>query len=671
MALAHYGIQSSKPKVRSGDGPHNARRNADYASREGDEETAEKLRTIAGRMDSKRTEMSRFQMMCQRWDNLYYPDTITEFGADHWPGDPNLAIPGKSHVSLNVYPVYVDVPASLQSVPPVENIAPADPRMEANRELAAAVERVYFAWKDSVDFETKSHKAAVTKALYGRTAAKVWWNEEIDQPEFSVVDQPRNLWMGFSSTDYTRLDWVVYAYRIHPDTATEEYGLECDFDEDGYPFFPQGGTSVTWNGAGNQRSWLANDQTAMIEVLDYWYKIPKDTPQFGKKTEMVTWNCIIVGNKVVREEKHEEYGGLLPYVPVFNTYIPGVPDGRSEFYDIEQLIREKDERLSAGAQMISKTVGGQYWQLTGPEAPDTVPPGVQPQPDKVTAPGAGNRIESIDPWMPEFQFDTYLDRIDRELSDVSGLNDLLRGMAPAQVLSSGKAINALIANYEARIRMKRDLFYEWRRNLWDLVVVVWSHYNDGLADAFAQANRLTVKAPSLTPRDEMETSTMAANNVNSKLWSLRRGMDVVGVEDPEAEIDIVKEERTDASLFPADVQTQAALASQLQQLQMTAQQMQPQGPPGGPPGGGAPLDQLAQQAAMMAPGGMPMLNGPGEQAVMPPEGLTPGAPAPGGAPMSGPGFNAMAQTMVKEGEPSNRLMLQQPIGPPPTGGPPV
>jgi hypothetical protein len=39
--------------------------------------------------------------------------------------------------------------------------------------------------------------------------------------------------------------------------------------------------------------------------------------------------------------------------------------------------------------------------------------------------------------------------------------------------------------------------------------------------------------------------------------------------------------------------------------------------------------------------------------------------------MSGPGFNAMAQTMVKEGEPSNRLMLQQPIGPPPTGGPPV
>jgi hypothetical protein len=646
-----------------------ARRNADYAAKEGDEETAARLKSIANRMDSKRTEMSRFQQMCTRWDNLYYPDVITKFGADHWPEDPNLYIPGKAHVSLNVYPVYVDVPASLQSVPPVENIAPADPRMEANRELAASVERVYFAWKEQVDFETKAHKAAVTKALYGRTAAKVWWNEETDMPEFSVVDQPRNLWLGFSSSDYTRLDWCVYAYRIHPDTAMEEYGLECAYDDEGYPYFTD--SAVTWSQSGAQRDWLTNDQSYMIEVLDYWYKVPKDTPVRGEKTEMVTYNCIIVGNKIVKEKKHDEYGGMLPYIPVFNTYIPGVPDGRSEFYDIEQLIREKDERLSAGAQMIAKTVGGQYWQLTGPEAPDTVPPGVQPQADKVTAPGAGNRIEKIEPWMPEFQFDTYLDRIDRELSDVSGLNDLLRGLAPAQVLSSGKAINALIANYEARIRMKRDLFYQWRRNLWDLVVTVWSHYNDGLADAFAQANRLSVKAPSLTPRDEMETSTLAANNVNAKLWSLRRGQDAVGVEDPEAEIDVIKEERTDASLFPADVQVQAALASQLQQLQMTAQQNAPQGQPGMPPGGGgAPLDQLAQQAAMQAPNGQPMMNGAGEQAVMPPEALTPGAPAPGGGPLSGPGYNAMAQTMVKQGAPSNRLMLQQPIGQPPAPGGP-
>ena len=643
-------------------------RMAEYAASMGDEHAATMLREVAVRMDTKRAEMSRFQDLCHRWDNLYYPDTISRFGPDHWPEDPNLSIPGRAHVSVNVYPVYVDVPASLQSAVPVENIAPADPRQEQNRELAAAVERVYFAWKEEVGFEVKNHKAAVTKGLYGRTAAKVWWDEDTDMPQVSVIDQPRNLWMGFSATDYNKLDWCIYAYKVHPTTVMEKYGLDVEYDESGFPFVRQFPSSLTTSRYAGPRDWLTGDDSNMVEVIDYWYRVPKDTPTPGEKTEMVTYNCILVGNYVVKDESHEEYDGNLPYVPLFNTYIPGVPDGRSEFFDIEQLIREKDERLSAGAQMIGKTVGGQFWQLVGPEAPDKVPPGIEPRADKVIAPGAGNRVEKIEPWMPEFQFDQYLDRLDRELADVSGLNDLLRGLAPAQVLSSGKAINALVANYEARIRMKRDLFYQWRVRVWDLASIVWSNMNEGLAEAFAQASKLVVTPPSLTPRDELETATMAANNVNNKLWSLRRGMDAVGVEDPEAEVDIVKEERTDASLFPADVQTQAALAGTLQQLQMTAQQMQPQQAPGqmgmGMGGGGNPIDMLAAQAAGMQPEGLGSLNAPEEQAVMPPEGLTPGAPPPGGGFQGGEGFNAVNQTMLKEGEPTNRILLQQPLSPP-------
>jgi hypothetical protein len=449
----------------------------------------------------------------------------------------------------------------------------------------------------------------------------------------------------------------------------EKYGLDIDRNLDGLPVVRVNPGSVATSTRPGTRQWLTGDESYMVEVIDYWKREPKDSVVLGQPTKMVTENVILVGNHLVQHEEFEEYGGRLPYIPVFNTYIPGVPDGRSEFYDIEQLIREKDERMSAGGQMIAKTVGGQYWQLTGPEAPDKVPSGMEPKPDRVIAPGAGNRIEPIQPWMPEFQFDAYLDRIDRELVDVSGLNDLLRGLAPAQVLSSGKAINALVANYEARIAMKRRLFYRWRQQVWDLVTTVWGNRDADVRGAFEQAQRLVVKAPSLTPRDEIETATMAANNVNTKLWSLRRGMDAVGVEDPESEVVMVKEERTDASLFPADVQTQAALASQLQQLQMTTQQMQmaqqpqPPAPSGGAPGG------LGAQAAAAAPGGMPMLNGQGEGAVLPPEALTPGAPPPGGgAPVEGEGYNAVAQQMVKGGEVTNRLLFQQPIAP---GGTPI
>ena len=204
---------------------------------------------------------------------------------------------------------------------------------------------------------------------------------------------------------------------------------------------------------------------------------------------------------------------------------------------------------------------------------------------------------------------------------------------------------------------------------------VWGSKDDGVRMAFEQARRLAIKAPSLTPRDEMETATMAANNVNSKMWALRRGMDAVGVEDPEAEVDLIKEERTDAALFPADVQTQAALASQMQQLQMDAQMFQQQqgGPAGPPTPGGSPLEALTAQAQAAAPDGQLALNQPGEGAVLPPEALTAGAPPPGGgAPVAGQGFNAASQQMIKGGEPTNRLLFQQPIGPgeaPPTETP--
>ena len=409
--------------------------NASIASSLGDEEAAAMLREVTARMDTKRAEMSRFQDLCYRYDNLYYPDVVTRFGADHWPEDPNRSIPGRAHVSVNVYPVYVDIPAALQATTPVENIAPADPRQEQNRELAASVERVFFAWKEETDFEIKNHKAAVTKGLYGRTAAKVWWDTDSDMPQFSVVDQPRNLWLGFGSTDYTKLEWAVYAMRMHPDAIVEKYGLDVSRTDEGVPYArPQVGAHVSHTTQPGARDWLAGDAAYMIEVIDYWYRKPAGPMVPGEPTKMVTCNAIIVGNYMTKNDEHPEYGGMLPYVPLFNTYIPGVPDGRSEFFDIEQLIREKDERLSAGAQMVSKTVGGQFWQLTGPEAPDKVPVGVEPKADKVVAPGAGNRIEKIEPWMPEFAWDQYLDRIDRELSDVSGLNDLLRGLAPAQVL---------------------------------------------------------------------------------------------------------------------------------------------------------------------------------------------------------------------------------------------
>jgi hypothetical protein len=635
---------------------------AKVASDSGDEAAAVMLRRIARRKDSVRVEQQRFATLVDRYDNLYYPNVHTKGGADHWPDDPNLKIAGKVHVSVNVHPTYVDVPAALQAVPPIENIVPpmGDPGL---RDIASLVERMYFAWKEDVQFETKAHKMATIKALYGRGAAKVVWDEDLGRPDFVLVEQPRNLWMGWRGNDYSQLEWAIYSYYISPEEAVAEYGLDIEvgeWQEDGSSYIYVRNYAEHDPVVMNQRDWMVGSEHGMLEVNDYWYRKPKATPVKGERTEMVTCNVITVGNCIVEETPREEYGGRMPYVPVFNTYIPGLPEGRSDLFDVEQVLREKDERISAGGTMVTKLVGKQFWQLVGPEAPDRVPSGLRPEPDRVVAPGPGNRIEAITPWMPEFQLEAYLARLDRELQDISGLNDLLRGLAPAQVLSSSKAINALVANYEARITLRRRLFYQWRMDVWDLVKEVWAQKNEQLAPVFLMAGRLVVKPPSLTPRDDIEQATMALNLLNGKVWSLERAQDATGVEDPEREQETTAQERQNPAIFPQDVQAQAALMATMQQLQMQAAQMQQmQGPPQAPPGQAEAQAMEAQEARRQAadrgvPAGSPMMNGAGEQGVPPEE---------ASAFRGGEGYNAVNQTMLMEGQPTNRILLQQPLGP--------
>ena len=165
-----------------------------------------------------------------------------------------------------------------------------------------------------------------------------------------------------------------------------------------------------------------------------------------------TWNAIFVGNQVVQNLKSPSTTARSRTSRCSTPTSRACRTGRPELFDIEQMIREKDERITSGSQMMHNIVNAQYWQLTGPEAPTTsrracaqAQSGRRPR-----SRATGSR--SIEPWMPEFQLEQFLTRIDREMVDVTGLNDLLRGMAPAAVMSSSKAINALVANYETRIR---------------------------------------------------------------------------------------------------------------------------------------------------------------------------------------------------------------------------
>ena len=587
------------------------------------------LQEILGRKQLVDPEQNRLKALFRRMDNLYHPETMTLGGADHWSEDPSARLAGRAHVSVNIHHAYVQIPAAIQAVRPVINYVPTGSSQE-EREAAALRERLYFRWWDSNEMDLLHEQAALLKELYGHTAAKVYWDPIERVPKVSIIERPENLYLGFGNSDYNRLDWALYTYGMSPQSIQEDYGVNVIPVKQGEKWFPYTSRGSHADPIGNvwanafERNPLRREtayEQMQVEVYDYWYKVPTSP---GKAP--LVYNAIYVGNTLVKNDAHPEYAGQIPYIHLPNGKIPGSPYGKPALYDPEQLLREKDERITAMAQMIQSIVGGQMWQLVGAEAPDEVPPNALPKPGRVATPGPGNELRAIQPFIPQFQIEAYVARIDRELTVATGLNDLLLGLAPAQVLGSSRAIAALIANYESRLAPKRKVFYAWMKKVWEMCARVWEAKDPAVKSLIAGEYRIEIIAPELTPRDTLELASTAINLVQNRLWSAERAMDRVGVEDPIGEKELIRDEQTDATLNPAAVATMTQVMGQMQQMQMGQQQMQQQ------------AQMMSQEQALNAQrtmtSGVPgdeSLNQPENQAQLPPEATAANAAAPGEA----------------------------------------
>jgi hypothetical protein len=389
------------------------------------------LQEILGRKQLVDPEQNRLKALFRRMDNLYHPETMTLGGADHWSEDPSARLAGRAHVSVNIHHAYVQIPAAIQAVRPVINYVPTGSTQE-EREAAALRERLYFRWWDSNEMDLLHEQAALLKELYGHTAAKVYWDPIEKLPKVSIIERPENLYLGFGNSDYNRLDWALYCYGMSPQSVQEDYGVDVIPVKQGDKYFPYTTRGTHDDPIGNvwanafERNPLRREtayEQMQVEVYDYWYKVPK-----GPGKAPLVYNAIYVGNTLVKNDAHPEYAGQIPYIHLPNGKIPGSPYGKPALYDPEQLLREKDERITAMAQMIQSIVGGQMWQLVGAEAPDEVPPNALPKPGRVATPGPGNELRAIQPFIPQFQIEAYVARIDRELTVATGLNDLLLGL---------------------------------------------------------------------------------------------------------------------------------------------------------------------------------------------------------------------------------------------------
>ena len=145
-------------------------------------------------------EQARLRSLFRRHDHFYYPSTVTLGGSDHWAEDPSARTAGRAHVSVNLHPSYVNIPASLQAIVPVVNYVATDTSKEG-RASAARRERLFFAWAESNEFEVRLEEACLYKCLYGHTAAKISWDQKKMVPKLQIIDTPENLYLGYGDSN--------------------------------------------------------------------------------------------------------------------------------------------------------------------------------------------------------------------------------------------------------------------------------------------------------------------------------------------------------------------------------------------------------------------------------------------------------------------------------------
>jgi hypothetical protein len=95
------------------------------------EEQKDLLYTLARRVAAIKPWQDRLREWCDRADALYFAEDFTDGGADLWSDDESAKVNGRIHISVNSPSAYVDIPAALQAVPPIENMLATDNKTAA------------------------------------------------------------------------------------------------------------------------------------------------------------------------------------------------------------------------------------------------------------------------------------------------------------------------------------------------------------------------------------------------------------------------------------------------------------------------------------------------------------------------------------------------------------
>jgi hypothetical protein len=580
-----------------------------------------------------------------RYHHYYAP-----VDGDQWPGDDRE---GKIHITANIIKAFIDVESRILSLLPRITNVPSSKDADSRRK-SETVEELFLRFLELSGWETWMVDWNRIGCIYGIKVLKPFWNARAKRPDVRVIEQPQNLMIGYGSSDFTVVDWVIYKYFISPSEARRRFpDAIITSPGDGKPLTisrrsdhsdplaqKQGviGSAISAASSAVDRIRFGEARTAyedrQIECWDYWY--------YNEEGEV--YNAQLLQRVIIDGPTSHPEMPRIPYIIVENDHEPGSPEGMSSVEPLIDVQMGLNRAFSHSAQVAADNSGTAY-QLAGDNA-DSVPEGIVPAEDEIIPAGSGNQILAIERNANTFPLNELIKSYWEAAHRISGLPEIMFGNIPSAD-TSGRVMAIQIEAAANRLDLKRRREYNGLRDLmlfWgymliqkDPMVTVTRRkesqegsmepgelesFQVKVAEAIKGFDRWNIVAPEITPRDSIETSQNVMQLVNAKLMPLVEGMDRIGLESPEQAIAMIEKERSNARLFPADVQTYASVLQLLnaivQEQQMAAAQAAQQG------AGAVAEGQAAAQGA--EPTLLPDQNQGSQPGMAPP----PGAPPPGG-----------------------------------------
>lgn len=519
---------------------------------------------------------------------------------DQWPED--LAQrPGKIHATANIIKPAVNIDARIQALLPRISLAP-DGLTEEQRTRAESCEKLMLTWLDLSGWEVWLGTLTRVKSLYGKGIVKVFWNKDGKRPDARPVENPGNLRIGWGSSDFSVMDWALYEYSISPQEAMVRFPGTVITNKDGrlhLQLMSESNHGDPLNQSSPMRSadnlsrplpYQPSDyESKQVAVWDYWYKKP------NKKGGFTVCNAMFIGGALVTPAGQKsplmEHAYLpdIPYIVIPQDTEPGNPEGLSMVEDLIDLQVELNRAMAHWMQLVADEIDP-AWVLEGENA-DSIPPGMVPKGGEVVAAGSGNKLRPLDKGVNIFPVAELVKSIWEHYHKISGLSEILYGQVPG-AQTSGRAVAIQVEAAGNRLDPRRRLLYSGLRELLVFWAIMAERINPkmpvgvdeetgktlyaGVKEIVSGYRRWKIVPPEITPRDLIENTQNELNKVQGSLSSLRTAMDAIGQDSPEAELDLIRQEKMDAQLNPAAVQAYTALLIQMQQLQAQQQAMQQQ-----------------------------------------------------------------------------------------------